>query len=644
MPWVIRKTGDEWCIYKKTPEGEPGESVACHPTQEEAQAQMRALYANVPDAKSLFDGDVVVAFGGAIKAMGGGKLGGYLVRFTTDAEPDLEGEYFDKATDFGPHTTTQVLYQHGMDTRLKRRVLQENAEIGTDDIGVWIRAQLSLRDKYEKYIYAEVDKGRMGWSSGTAPHLVEYQGTGKARRIVAWPLGLDASITPTPAEPRNAVVPLKSLSVADLDMGAEEQPETGEKPVAVKALEPVTPHDTERKTTMPEDTKTAAPPVIDVDAISAAIYAGITKRLADEPAYQKAFVQAPEGRDHAEEKSLADFLVALQRGDTNRIEKVYKTTKAALAEGSGGTGGYLVPPEYAPGILQVAANRSVVRRCNPRIQPMVGREFDYPALDVSGSTKGRFAELGGVYMTWTEEAASKTETEPTFTNVKLIYHELSGYMKASNMLRQDAGPALETLIRDLFGKAIGLHEDWAFLNGTGAGQPLGVFNANCLKTEVAATSSFVLSDIANMMGKWISDASSPSGAWIIHKLVMPLLIQLADGSGASNNLIWMSNAKDGPGVMRLMGMPVYISTCMPLMPPGTSAATKGGVLLWDADYYIIGDRKQVAIDFSEHVGFLTNQGTWRVCSYVDGQPWLNAAPYLADGSTTVSPFVTLAGA
>jgi len=29
---------------------------------------------------------------------------------------------------------------------------------------------------------------------------------------------------------------------------------------------------------------------------------------------------------------------------------------------------------------------------------------------------------------------------------------------------------------------------------------------------------------------------------------------------------------------------------------------------------------------------------------VDGQPWLQSAPYLADGTNQVSPFVTLKGA
>lgn len=54
MPYEIRKVEDEYCVYKKT----GGESLGCHPTREEAQKQIAAIYAN--EAKSYViksDGD-----------------------------------------------------------------------------------------------------------------------------------------------------------------------------------------------------------------------------------------------------------------------------------------------------------------------------------------------------------------------------------------------------------------------------------------------------------------------------------------------------------------------------------------------------------------------------------------------------------
>ena len=158
--------------------------------------------------------ETLVVYGGAVKALGGGKVGGYLVRFSTDEDPDLEGEFFTKDTDFGEFQTGMVYYQHGLDEVLKKRRIGK-ATHTQDEFGVWAEAQLDLRDKYERFIYQMAEKGKLGWSSGTAGHMVDREPRGKAVWLKKWPLGLDDTLTPTPAEPRNTAVPLKSWRPAE---------------------------------------------------------------------------------------------------------------------------------------------------------------------------------------------------------------------------------------------------------------------------------------------------------------------------------------------------------------------------------------------------------------------------------------------
>lgn len=43
MPWEVTEEGGRWCVRKK---GDDGELAGCHDTREEAERQMRALYAN----------------------------------------------------------------------------------------------------------------------------------------------------------------------------------------------------------------------------------------------------------------------------------------------------------------------------------------------------------------------------------------------------------------------------------------------------------------------------------------------------------------------------------------------------------------------------------------------------------------------
>ena len=162
--------------------------------------------------------DTLVMPGGEVKAVVEGDVGrvsGYLVRFTSADDPDLAGDFFTKDTDFGPHRQSIVFYHHGLDGSLGVKTLGRlPASLKTDDVGVWIEAQLDLRDAYENAIFDMAKRGKQGWSSGTANHLVRRQPVaGKAANWIAtWPLGLDASLTPTPAEPRN-VAAAKAVSL-----------------------------------------------------------------------------------------------------------------------------------------------------------------------------------------------------------------------------------------------------------------------------------------------------------------------------------------------------------------------------------------------------------------------------------------------
>jgi len=72
-------------------------------------------------------------------------------------------------------------------------------DLKEDELGVWIEAQLNLRDEYEKAIYELVEKGKLGWSSAPLPPG-RAGGEGQGALYQGLALGLDASLTPTPAE------------------------------------------------------------------------------------------------------------------------------------------------------------------------------------------------------------------------------------------------------------------------------------------------------------------------------------------------------------------------------------------------------------------------------------------------------------
>src|SRR5437763_2628217 len=182
------------------------------------------------------------------------------------------------------------------------------------------------------------------------------------------------------------------------------------------------------------------------------------------------------GRDP--KKNFGDWLLHVARQDDGYLEKAYGSlrTKAAMAEASGTAGGYTVPPEFYSQLQALIAEEAVIR---PRafVQPMAAATLMFPYLDVTTvQSAGTSPFFAGVAMTWTEEAQTRTETEPAFKQMELKAHELSGYAVSSNVLVQDAAFGLERFLLRLFSTALAWYEDYAFLQGNGVGKPLGSLN------------------------------------------------------------------------------------------------------------------------------------------------------------------------
>lgn len=148
--------------------------------------------------------DLLIAFGAEIKADAQGNIKGYLVRFTDASSPDTTGDYFTSNTDFGRDlsepSSINLYYHHGMDETIKKSAIGKG-HIKKTPAGVWFEGQIAMADEYGKMIGELARQGKLGFSSGAGSHLVERKMVGNAYEITRWALA-EASVTPTPAEPR----------------------------------------------------------------------------------------------------------------------------------------------------------------------------------------------------------------------------------------------------------------------------------------------------------------------------------------------------------------------------------------------------------------------------------------------------------
>lgn len=626
-------TEEEWmaaCVPVRTEEGDD---------QDQAVAVCLSMWR---DKKSI-DDDTVVAFGGALKALDNGKVGGYLVRFTDPNRPDLEGDYFDSSTDFGiePGAKTTIWFNHRLPLHTKRgKSISIKTPIGTgimtpDELGIFVEAVLDEREQYDDLL------DKLGWSSGTAAHLVDREPVGKAHHITRWPLGLDASLTPTPAEPANMVMPLKALTaVADQKTEAEAMPGEGvavevmggdKREVEIHLTDNITEVEMSEQKTDTLDTSAL------MEGINAGIADGMMKAMqayADMQAEKKK--AAPLSVDEAIEslegtKSFGDWLLAVKRRDTKRLQKVYGSTKD-MVEQTGAEGGYLVPEEFLSELIRVPEPFAEVVYPRARIIRGQRRSIQVPSLDQTGAfaAAGKPDYWGGLISYWTEEAAAKTETEPDFKQIELVAHKLAGYTQASDELVADSAIGIDSMLRDLFAGAIRWRRDYAYLMGTGVGQPLGILNSGALLTTARDVANQVSQNDIHSLLQIFMPSSWGRGVWVINQTCMEQVLALGDGT----NYNWIPNAREGiPGY--LFGMPVIWSEKNPVL------GTTGDVMLCDFSYYYIYERGGLSIDVSQHYAFIYDLTTWRFVYRTDGQPSLSDALDIDAAGNQVSPFVAL---
>lgn len=165
------------------------------------------------------------ASGTAVKSTGNpNQYGGYLIRWGSPTDTDLENEFFSPDTDlwldFEDYVTLPVLYDHGQSKALGKHKMGR-ARLVKDDIGVRAIWTFTPTTEHEKVIEKYLKSGDVfGWSSGSAGHLADRVAAGSARKITDWPL-VEASITPRPADWRNMLSALtvaqKSVNLGDFE-------------------------------------------------------------------------------------------------------------------------------------------------------------------------------------------------------------------------------------------------------------------------------------------------------------------------------------------------------------------------------------------------------------------------------------------
>jgi HK97 family phage major capsid protein len=321
----------------------------------------------------------------------------------------------------------------------------------------------------------------------------------------------------------------------------------------------------------------------------------------------------------------------------NRLLRV-SASASGMNEANPADGGFLVEQEMSATIFERAySTGAILNRCTDLpIGP--GRNgIKIPGVDeVSRATGSRW---GGIRAYWEGEADQISGSKPKFSTVDLNLKKLTALVYVTDDLLEDA-MALEAFLMERVPLEINFRAEDALINGTGAGQPLGILKANSLvtvpKESGQAADTIIFENVSKMWSRcWAP--SRQNAVWLINQDCEPALngMTLSVGTGGVPVYLPPGGLSQSP-YASLYSRPVIPVEYCPTL------GDAGDIILSDFSQYQVINKGDIKAASSIHLRFDYNETAFRFVLRLDGSPlWKSAlTPY--KGSNTLSPFVALA--
>ena len=335
-------------------------------------------------------------------------------------------------------------------------------------------------------------------------------------------------------------------------------------------------------------------------------------------------------------EQLIDVIKASEH-DSEAVERLMQVKASGMNEAVGSEGGFLVQTDFQTEILKKLHDVGKLAPMTRKITVSAnsnGTKMNY----VDESSRADGSRWGGVQAYWLNEGGSKTASEISFGQLELSLKKLIGLYYATDELLQDAA-ALESIMTQAFTEEFAVKIDDAIVNGTGAGQPLGIMIAPCLISvakETGQPADTILYENVKKMWNRLWVPSRDNAVWLVHQDAEPQLQGMSMPVGTGGIPVWMpAGGISGAPYQTLFNRPIHvIEHCQ-------TVGDKGDIILADFSQYVMIEKGGMQAASSIHVKFTYDETTFRFVYRTDGRPWWASALTPKNGTTTVSPFITL---
>lgn len=338
--------------------------------------------------------------------------------------------------------------------------------------------------------------------------------------------------------------------------------------------------------------------------------------------------------------AIANACNPLKRHLDKRLETRAPTTYAS--ESVGADGGFAVAPAFATEILErISGEESLLSRTSTITTE--SNSWQQPTDEVAP-----WDNSSGIRCFWEGEGDQITQSKPVLKKQTVDLDYLTALVPVTQQNLEDAA-GLGSYLQRAAPRKMAFQVSLAIVQGTGAGQPLGILNSGAT-ISVAKVGSQVADTLVgqNIVDMWarMYAPSRANSVWLINQDVEPqldtLMIQGKLNTGAAatgwGGILYMpANGLAGGGFATLKGRPVIPTQAC------NTIGDNGDIILADlGEYMSLQKTGGIQADTSVHLFFDYNMTAFRFIFRIGGRPWWSAPVSPRSGSNTLSPFVTLA--
>lgn len=260
-----------------------------------------------------------------------------------------------------------------------------------------------------------------------------------------------------------------------------------------------------------------------------------------------------------------------------------KASSDAMTEGTGSSGGHLVPTEFSYDVIRLLRAATVVRQIS-RIFPMSTWKRTLPR------------QLTNPSVSWVSEFGTKGITKPSFEQLTQQAKVMAAVIKSSDELLRDSAVNLQQFLAELIAEAFGAEEERVALAGKGSvgggSDPFDgvLYESGVVSVSMEDAGALGYDDIINLRFG-LTAANDKNGVFVLNRTALKLIMKLKSGDG---QYLWHAPRDGNPG--QIGEKPYHL---VDSLPTNLGAGTSTPILYGNFSQYLwLSDREGIALKVS----------------------------------------------